>query len=313
MEEAPLRRLMNPLFTPRALEAHRPRVEAIVRAVLDDLPAEGLLDLARDFSRRYPVRVIAGLLNIPAGHEDLFVDLADALIATILPGLPPEVFAGHMPVISRGAALLRDLIAERRERPLDHDLFTDLIRACDQDDRLSDDELFSLVAALLVGGSDTTVSLTSYAVLELLRHPDQLARLRADPGLVRTALDETLRYNQFGRQGLVRFAAEDFEYEGVPLRRGQPVYVNTLSAFRDPELCADADTYDIGRQLNMSPWFGWGPHFCLGASLARMEAGIALLALLERYPRIELAGDPVYGNHPVLRDMRSLPLRVGPR
>lgn len=308
---ARIRKLINPLFTPRALEGHRARVEQIVRAVVDELPDEGVINVFSQFASKYPVRVISGLLNIPPGDEADFIALAEALIATIFPNLPPEVFAGYMPAVSRGAELVRGLIAERRARPQADDLLSHLIGACDEAERLTDGELLSLVSGFLVGGSDTTVHLTTYAIHELLRHPDQLALLRADPGLARSALDETLRFNSFGRGGgLARFAREDFEYEGVTLRRGQPVFLNLLSAFRDPEFTADADVYDIRRRLNTSPWFGYGPHFCVGASLARMEAEMALQRFFARYPRAELAGPPVYGGHPILRDIVDLPVRV---
>ncbi|MCB9703350.1 MAG: cytochrome P450 [Myxococcales bacterium] len=308
---ARIRKLVNPLFGPRALEAHRPRVAEIIGEVIDALPREGVINVFADFARRYPVQVIASLLNIPPGDEATFIDLADSLIATLLPGMPPEVFASYMPAISRGVQLVRRLVDERRAEPIEGDLFSRLINACDEDERLSDGELLSLVSGLLVGGSDTTVHLTTYAILELLRHPDQLALVRADPSLARSALDETLRYNSFGRiGGLVRFPLESFTYEGVELHRGQPVYLNLLSAFRDPELVADPDVFDVRRRINSSPWFGYGPHFCVGASLARMEAEIALNRFLDRYPEIELAGEPVYGTHPLFRDIVDLPVRV---
>lgn len=307
-----IRRLITPAFSPRPLEAHRPRVEQILREVLDTLPREGTINVFQDFARTYPVRVIAALLNIPSGSEAEFVHFADALIATIFPGLSPEVFASYMPPISRGLGIVREVIAERRARPLEGDLLSQLITACDDDERLSDAELLSLVSGLLIGGSDTTVHLTTYAIQELLRHPDQLALLRADPSLARLALDETLRFNGFGRgAGLARFAVESFTFEGAVVHRGQPVFLNMMSAFRDPEFVPDADVYDIQRRTNSSPWFGYGPHFCLGASLARMEAETALQMLLARYPVLELAGPPVIGTHPIFRDILDLPVRVG--
>ncbi|MEZ4381922.1 MAG: cytochrome P450 [Nannocystaceae bacterium] len=311
-DHARIRRIINPHFGPRAVVAHREAIAAIIGELLDDLPREGVINFFADFASRYPVRVIAALLSIPRGDEQVFIDLADALIATIIPGLPPEVFAGYMPAVSRGVELVRRLIRERREQPLENDLFSALISACDADERLTDGELLSLVSGLLIGGSDTTVHLTTYTILELLRHPEQLALVREDPALARLALDETLRFNSFGRGGgLPRFVTEDFVYEGVELRRGQPIYLNLLSAFRDPEFVPDADVYDVRRRTNSSPWFGFGPHFCVGASLARLEAELALQMFLERYPVLELAGEPGYGSHPVLRDIVELPVRVG--
>lgn len=310
---ARIRKLVNPVFNPRALTAHQPMIVQVLASVLAGLPRAGTINAFAEFARHYPVRVIAGLLGVAPGDEPDFVAFADALIATILPGLPPEVFDAYMPAISRGAALIRANIAERRAHPHNGDLLGLLIDACDGDARLSDGELLSLVSGILIGGSDTTVHLTTYALHTLLEHPDQLALLRAEPGLTRQALDEVLRFNSFGSgPGLVRFARESFTHEGVLLHRGQPVYLNLMSAFRDPEFLPDAEVFDIRRRINASPWFGYGPHFCLGAALARLEAETALQMFLDRYPRVELAGPPVYGRHPVLRDMIDLPLRVGP-
>lgn len=308
---ARIRKLVNPFFNPRALEAHRAAIVQVVDEVLADLPREGTFNLAADFSRRYPVRVISGLLAIPPGSEEIFLAMSDALIATVLPGLPQEVFARCMEPIARGVALVRECIAERRARPIEGDLFSALIHACDAEERLSDGELLSLIGGLLTGGSDTTVHLTSFTMLNLLRSPEQLARVREEPALARWALDETLRFDSFGRGGgLGRFVNEDFEYAGVALKRGQIVMLNMAAAFRDPEFVADPDVFDVGRRTGSSPWFGYGPHFCLGATLARIEAEAAVRGLLERYPTIELAGPPVFGDHPVFREIVDLPLRV---
>jgi cytochrome P450 enzyme len=309
---ARIRKLVAPAFSPRALEAHRPRVERLIDELLATLPRTGTINVFAEFAQQYPVRVIAGLLTIPPGVEADFLHFADAIIATIAPGLPPALFDAYMPAVSRGLTVIRECIAERREHPIEGDLLTDLITACDRDERLSDGELLSLIAALITGGSDTTVHLTTYTILELLRHPDQLALLRADPALARPALDETLRFNSFGRGGgLPRFAREDFEFAGVSIRRGQPVFLNLMGAFRDPEFVADPDVYDIRRRTHSSPWFGNGPHFCIGASLARMEAETALRSFLARYPAPRLAGPPVFGTHPIFRDIVDLPVRVG--
>ncbi|MDI1443329.1 cytochrome P450 [Polyangium sp. 6x1] len=307
---ARLRKLLNPTFGPRAVEAHRPKVKAIIEALLEKFPLEGVIDVSSDYTRQYPVRVIASILNIPPNHEPEFIAFAESLISTIIPGLPPERFAACMPPVSRGMALVRDIIADRRVHPMEGDLMTQLINACDEQDRLSDPELVSLVAGLLVGGTDTTYHGTNQTILSLLQNPEQLAILRAEPSLARNAFDETLRYNMFGRMPFPRYATESFEFANVSIQRGQPVFMFLMSAFRDPEYLPDANVYDIRRQHTGTHWFGLGPHFCLGASLARMEAEIALQSLLARYPKIELAGEPVWGNHPIMRTMDRLPLRV---
>lgn len=308
---ARIRKLINPLFGPRAVENHRLRVTRLIHQIIDVLPEQGVLNFFREVAQQYPVRVISAMLNIPSGQEEAFLSFADAAITTAFPGLPIEEFVALMPAISRGLALVRECIAERREKPMEGDLLSQLICACDKDERLSDGELISLVGGLLTGGSDTTVHLTTYTLMELLRHPDQLALLRAEPQLGRSAFDETLRFNSFGRgPGLPRFARESFDYEGIRLERGQPIYLNMQAAFRDPEFVADPDVFDIRRRTNSSPWFGYGPHFCVGASLARMEADIAMQHFLRRYPQIELVGEPVYGNHIIFRDIVDLPVRV---
>ncbi|MEZ4448116.1 MAG: cytochrome P450 [Nannocystaceae bacterium] len=311
---ARIRKLVAPYFSPRSLEAHLPGIERVIDEVLGGLPSEGRVNLAVDFSRRYPVRVIASLLAIPPGSEEVFVAMAEALIATILPGLPPERFASYMGPIAAGVGLVRELIAERRARPLEGDLFSAMIHACDAEERLSDGELLSLIGGILTGGSDTTVHLTTYALLNLLRHPDQLALVREDPSLIRMALDETLRFDSFGRgAGLARFVTEPLSYQGVDLQVGEVVFLNLAAAFRDPEFVADPDVFDIRRRTHTSPWFGNGPHFCLGAALARLEAEAAIRRLLQRYAEIELVGPPVYGDHPVFREIVDLPLRVRAR
>lgn len=308
-----IRKLINPVFSPRNIDAHRPAIAAILGEILRELPESGTINASAQFARRYPVRVIAAVLGVPREHEADFVALSDALIATLFPGLAREVFDSFMPALERGLQIVLQLIADARAKPETADLMSMLIHARDADDRLTEGELVSLVSGILVGGSDTTVHLTTYTLLTLLQHPDQLAVLRADPSLTRSALDETLRFNSFGRgPGIVRFANEDFSYEGVDFKRGQPIFFNMMSAFRDEEFLPDADVYDIRRRIAASPWFGYGAHFCLGASLARLEAELAVQSFLARYPRIELAGPITYGTHPILRDIVDLPLHVGP-
>lgn len=309
---ARIRRLVNPLFTRRQLESQRPRVDAIVASVVDALPREGVIDIPGALARRYPLQVLSALLHIPPESGDDLAALADVLVAITVPGIAPERFLAYMPVVTRGICLLRGCIAERRARPIEGDLVSYLVHACDEQERLSDAEMLSLIGTILGAGIDTVSHLTCYAMLELLRHPEQLALLRADPGLARGALDETLRFNAFGRcgGGVTRHVREDFVYEGVAFERGQPVLFNTTSAFRDADLAADADVYDICRRHATTPWWGQGAHVCLGAALARMEAEAALNQFFARYPVVELAGEPVYGTHPIFRDIVELPVHV---
>lgn len=307
---ARMRKLLNPIFSPKSVEAHLPKVDKIIGALLEKMPDEGVINVFADYSRQYPVRVIAGILNIPEGHERDFVAFSEALIATIIPGLPPEIFAGYMPVISRGMAIVREVIEDRRAHPIDGDMMTQLIQACDAEERLSEAELVSLVAGLIIGGSDTTTHLTGAVMLMLHRHLDQLAILRENLGLARNTLDETLRYHSFGRSFLPRYVHESFTQNNVELAQGSVLYLSFQTAFRDRDFAPDADSYDIRRKHTGSPWFGFGPHFCLGASLARVEAERALQMFFTKYQHTELAGEPEYGTNPIMRDFVNLPIRV---
>lgn len=310
-KHARLRKIVNPVFGPRAVEVHRSKVEEIIDTLLNQLPSEGEINFSAQFSRLYPVKVICRILNVPAELEEHVIAYTDALVATAIPGLPPELFASYMPAFTRGSAFLRECIADRRKQPMDDDLLSDLIAACDEEDRLSDDELLALISALLAGGTDTTYHGTNNTILALLRNPDQLEVLRADPSLARKAFDETLRYDGIQRVPLVRYPKETIEYEGHTLEHGKPAFLMSISALRDPEYLPDADAYDIRRQVpGTTLWFGLGAHFCLGASLARMEAETALQKFLARYSKIELVGEPVYGTNPILRNIEKLPLRV---
>jgi cytochrome P450 enzyme len=307
-----IRKLVNPYFGPRAIEVHRPKVKAIIDALLDKLPREGEIDVSRDFCRLFPVQVISSVLNIPREQQDEFLAFSDALVATALPGLPPELFASYMPAFSRGCELLRELIAERETKPIENDILSQLVLARDEGEKLSEEELIALVAALCAGGTDTTYHGTNNTILSLLRNPDQLALLRADPTLARAAFEEGLRFQTIQRVPLVRYPKEPVSYEGMLLERGKPVFIAIMSALRDPEYLADANVYDIRRQVpGTTFWFGHGIHFCLGASLARLEAEIALQGFFARYPKVELAGEPVYGSNMILRNIDRLPLRVG--
>ncbi|HRI66077.1 MAG TPA: cytochrome P450, partial [Polyangium sp.] len=228
ISHARLRKLVNPSFGPRMIEAHRSRVKAIIDSLLDKLPREGEIDVSADFNRLYPVRVISNILNIPEQFEREFIAYADALIATALPGVPPDLFASYMPAFLRGCAIVRECIAERREKPLENDLLTELVQARDEGDKLSDAELVALVGSLLAGGTDTTVHGTNNTILSLLRNPEQMALVRANSALAKIAFEEALRYEGIQRVPLVRYPKETIEFEGRQLERGKPVFIALL-------------------------------------------------------------------------------------
>ncbi|MFZ6183820.1 cytochrome P450 [Nannocystis pusilla] len=306
-----IRRLVAPAMSPRTLVGLQRDVDAVVGDALSRLAGRDDVDLAREFSERIPLRVIGRMLQIPERHEETFRRFGLALIDSISVALSPDEFAATIAPIPAGLDMLNEVIEERRR---DHEpgLLTAWIEAEEAGERLTRDELVALAGSMITAGTDTAVQLVSFAVLDLLRHPDQLARLRADPGLVRGAVDEVLRFDHFGKGGVPRFPLEDVELGGRQIRRGEMVIGLVGSALRDPEVFPDPDRFDIGRSQAQSIAFGSGPHFCAGASLGRMMSQTAVLSLVTRYPELALAGPPTFESHAFLRKISHLPVRLGP-
>ncbi|MCY1009283.1 cytochrome P450 [Nannocystis pusilla] len=306
-----IRRLVAPAMSPRTLVGLQRDVDAVVGDALARLAGRDDVDLAREFSERIPLRVIGRMLQIPERHEETFRRFGLALIDSISVALSPDEFAATIAPIPAGLDMLNEVIEERRR---DHEpgLLTAWIEAEEAGERLTRDELVALAGSMITAGTDTAVQLVSFAVLDLLRHPDQLARLRADPGLVRGAVDEVLRFDHFGKGGVPRFPLEDVELGGRQIRRGEMVIGLVGSALRDPEVFPDPDRFDIGRSQAQSIAFGSGPHFCAGASLGRMMSQTAVLSLVTLYPELALAGPPTFESHAFLRKISHLPVHLGP-
>jgi cytochrome P450 enzyme len=315
-DHARVRKLASVALTPRAV---RQMDDAVQRAV-DDSLAQLIADRAevvnvREFAERIPLTVICDLLGIPDDLRATFRRFGISVIRSVQPYLELEVMHEIADAFTEGVGLLEQVIAERRamvERP--DDLLTRWIEANEDQQRLSDDEMIGLVAALIAAGSDTTVHGTCYAVHALLLHRDQLRELQADRSLLRAAIEESLRWDGFGKIGLVRYASEDFEFCGTPVRKGQLVAALGGSAARDPDAYVDADRFDIHRDHLQNLTFGLGRHFCLGANLARSELTHAVeTLLLDRFPEAELAEPPTIDpSDPIMRPMTNLPVRLGP-
>jgi len=303
-----LRNLVTKAFTPRMVEQLRPRVESISSGLLDRLDGGREVDLIADFAYPLPVVVIAELLGVPARDRTRFQEWSAVLVR----GLDPVVDAATQDAVldARHALLdyLRGVVAERRREPAD-DLITGLVAAEDAGDVLSEGELLAMCNLLLVAGHETTVNLIGSGTLALLRHPDQLDRLRRDPELARTAVEELLRHTSpvqwTGRVALVKL-----ELGGRRIARHQSVVGILGAANRDPAVFADPDRLDLGRDPNPHLAFGRGIHFCLGAPLARLEARIALPMLLRRFPGLRLAGEPEPRPTWNLRGVARLPVAV---
>ncbi|WP_437806938.1 cytochrome P450 [Sorangium sp. So ce1078] len=309
-DHARVRRAVSPAFTPRACDRLRPMIQRTVDEALAPFEGKDEIEIA-EFADFIPLRVVASMLDIPGAHEKTFRDFGEALIRTVDPCLTPEMYAAVVAPVPAGMTLLRELIAERRDH-LGDDLLSTLIRAEAEGDRLSEDEMLGLVAAIIAAGSETTVHFICFGVMSLLCVPERAAAVRAEPALLRGAMEELLRFDNFGKGGVVRYCLEDVEIAGVQMSRGSTVVAILPAALRDPRAIADADRYDPRRQQEEILSFGLGPHYCLGASLARLEGEIAIGTLLRRYADMRVVGEPTYARHPTLRKLSSLRVAVTP-
>lgn len=283
-EHTRIRKLVGKAFTPRRVEELRPRAADIASRLLDDVIAVGPpADLVDSFSFALPAIMICELLGIPEDDRRTFRSWADATVSgtTAAPVQEQDAYL-HL------AGYLAGVIARRRARPGD-DLLTGLVQARDNDDRLSESELLVLAMALLVAGHETTARQITNMTYTLLTNPPQLQQLRQQPELLPAAVEEMLRFNVFGSAINARIATTDIELGDVLVRAGEPVLCSRASANRDEKVFSRADELDFGRDPNPHVAFGYGPHFCLGANLARMELQVALGAILSRLPRLRIA------------------------
>lgn len=306
-EHTRLRRLVSKAFTPRMVQALRPRIQDIVDTLLDQAQEARRFDFARDFAHPLPVIVIAEMLGIPASDRDMFRQWSDDAVAALAgPFAPPQVMERNRRSVMAMADYFRETIRDRRKSP-GADLISSLVAAEEQGQVLTEDEMLATCMLLLVAGNETTAKLLANGMLALLRHPDQLGRLREEPSLVPTAVEELLRYDS-PAQMTARVATEELQIDGVRIKTGDLVIPVLGAANRDPAVFERPDQLDVSRDPNPHMAFGDGIHFCLGAPLARAEAQIALSALLQRMPNLRLVGEPRWDGSFVLRGVSSLPV-----
>ncbi|MFI5314508.1 MAG: cytochrome P450 [Myxococcota bacterium] len=310
-DHARLRTLVNKAFTPRVITELAPHVRAITGELLDAAARRGEFDAIADLAMPLPMTVIAELLGVPLEDRARLKRWSDALV-TFLDG---TIRAGGLEDSARACVEMREtmdqLFAERRARPRE-DLISRLLAARELDDRLSDDELFSTVVLILAAGHETTTNLIGNGLYTLLRHPDELAKLRARPDLIGNAVEELLRF-----EGPVTLTSRipagrtARALEGFEIRAEDEVTVVLAAANRDPEVFPDPDRLDLARGDSRHLAFGFGAHFCLGAALARLEGQIALGAALSRFPSMKLADEtPRWRPGIVLRGFSSLAVRL---
>jgi cytochrome P450 len=285
-----LRALVGKAFTPRVVETLRPRVEALVDGLLDRVAGARRMELIADLAYPLPVTVISDMLGVPPSDTEAVkgwsLDLARALDAIALP-VAPDVLERGGRATAEMVDYFRALAAERRRRPA-ADLLSGLVEAEEEGDRLSERELLATCVLLYVAGHETTVNLIGNGVLALLRNPDQWRRLRDAPGALPGAIEELVRYDgPVQRTG--RLASTDLEIAGVPIPAGALVLGFLGAANRDPAHFPDPDRLDVTRDEPRHLGFGYAIHYCLGAPLARLEAQVAIGALLRRCPDLALA------------------------
>ena len=280
---ARFRRLFNGALTPRAVR----RMDAQIREVVErfakplrNRPGE-VLDLMGDFTNPIPNTVISRVTGVPPGADELrFRELAQGLIRGFFPFAPPEALALAESSLQEMAAWVRQMAAERRHT-LGEDLVSDLLRTQELDETLTDDEIVMLISVLIGAGSETTNLGGLVLIQTLLQHPEQMKQVRDDRSLVPKAVNEIMRFAFGGPAALPRFAVRDFELRGKTIRKGQMLMLSFGGANRDPAVFADPDRLDIERDARDLLVFGNGPHYCLGANLARQEMGTMLDAALD--------------------------------
>jgi cytochrome P450 len=309
-EHTRLRRLVHKAFTPRIVDQLRPRIQQLVDELLADPLERGSMDLVSELASPLPAIVIAEMLGVPAADRDRFVGWSDDITMIVFGAL--DVTDRHERAqqgIIGLSAYLRDLITARRAAPRD-DLLSGLVAAEEEGDSLTENEIVSTCTLLLFGGHETTTNHIANGMLSLLSHRDQLEAVRADPALMRMGVEELLRHEGPSR-AQVRVASTDLTVRGRHISEGERVYLSIAAANRDPEHFPDPDRLDVSRGGLSHVAFGFGLHYCLGASLARVEGQIAFTNLVQRLDGPELTTAPAdLPWHPTVlsRGVRCLPI-----
>lgn len=301
-----LRRYVTAAFTSHAVQRLRPTIGQITDELLDAIDPGAPVDLMKSLAQPLPIRVIGELLGVPAAERERF----KSLVVPIFTSTDPLEIGSAQGELTE---LLRHIIAATRSQPGD-DVLSDLVLRRDGGDQLSEEELLGTAFLLIVAGFDTTVNLIGNGILELARHPHQLAALRADRALVPGAIEEILRFESPLNTATVRFTAEPVAVGRVEIPAGELVLIALLSANRDERRFTDAGKFDIFRKGTRHMAFGHGIHHCVGAPLARLEAEIAFDRLLSRFDDIQLSSPHAmtYRSSTLMRGLHELPVTLMP-
>ena len=308
-EHTRLRGLVSKAFTPKTVEGMRVHIQEIVEDLLDEVQSEGQMDVIEDLATPLPVIVIAELLGVPPEERATFKRWSDDLVANMSPVGEPddELIQRSLTSSNEMAEYFKERIEERRKEPRD-DLLSALVAAEERGEVLSEDEVLATCVLLLAAGNETTTNLIGNGTLALLRNPEQQQKLRDDPSLVESAVEELLR-DDGPVQATARIATEEIEVGGQKMEKGQLAMCIIGAANRDPAQFSNPEELDVSREDNKHIAFGFGIHFCIGAPLARLEGTAAFDSLMRRMPDLRLETDePAWNGNFILRGLKSLPV-----
>jgi cytochrome P450 len=307
-----VRRLIMGALSPRAIAGMEPDLIALVDRLLDAIAIKGTVDLIDDFAAAIPIEVIGNLLDVPQDEREPLRDWSLAILGALEPVVTPNVFARGNNAVKDFLAYLEGLVARRRAKPgnPERDVLTRLIQGEDNGERLTEKELLHNCIFLLNAGHETTTNLIGNGLVALLAHPAEKRRLIDNPALIKTAVEEMLRFESSNQLGN-RMTVEPVELGGIAMPAGTPVTLCIGAANRDPAQFADPENLDIGRTPNRHLAFGTGAHQCAGMALARLEGAIAISRFLARFPNYALSGEPVRGGRVRFRGFLNVPCRVG--
>lgn len=307
-EHSRLRKLLNKGFSPAVAEMLRPRVQSLVERMLDDIAEKPEVELMSAFVHPFPAKVIGELLDIPECMHDDLIRWSEALAMVL--GNPQRTLAqcdAAQEAMLTLTEFFREAVAVRRRNP-GKDLVSLLLEIEADGETLTEDEVYAQCIMLLFAGHETTRNLIGNAVYTLLQQPEALEQLRDDPNLIRSGVEEFLRY-QSPVQFMSRLVKEEIEFEGVRLEAGKPMLIMLGAANRDTKHFKDPDKLDLARSNNRHLAFGAGTHFCIGNQIARLKAQTAILKIVQRFPRLHLCEQapqwaPIY----MLRGFKSFPV-----
>jgi cytochrome P450 len=306
-----VRRLIMGALSPRAISAMEPDLIRLVDGLLDRLAAKDKFDLIDDFAAAIPIEVIGNLLDVPHDEREPLRDWSLAILGALEPVISAEAFDRGNKAVKDFLGYLEILVERRRAKPgnPERDVLTRLIQGEDNGERLTSKELLHNCIFLLNAGHETTTNLIGNGLVALLAHPTEKARLIENPAMIKTAIEEMLRFESSNQLGN-RMTVEPVELGGIAMPAGTPVTLCIGAANRDPQQFTDPENLDVGRAPNRHLAFGTGAHQCAGMALARLEGAIAVSRFLARFPNYALRGEPVRGGRVRFRGFLSVPCAV---